>query len=74
LLFYCKKAKTNNDICSRTMNSGILSVTSPTLMAALNQDLSFEVSYGIANGCGISSNIESVKEGNIVTSKYAYKI
>jgi hypothetical protein len=67
-LFSCKKATTNNNgTCSNTINSGILAVTSTALTASINQDLSFEVLYGIANGCAISSNIESIKEGNIVT-------
>ena len=67
-LFSCKKADpNNNDTCSSIINSGILAVTSSTLTAAVNQDINFEVSYSIANGCAISSNMESIRDANTVT-------
>jgi hypothetical protein len=67
LLFSCKKASTNDDTCSSTINSGILAVTSTTPTGAVNQDIHFEVLYGVANGCGTSSNMESIKDGNSTT-------
>jgi hypothetical protein len=66
LFFSCKKA-TTNDTCSSTINSGILAVISSTLTVSVNQDINFEVTYGVANGCGISSDMESIKDGNNVT-------
>jgi hypothetical protein len=65
LFFSCKKA-TTNDTCSSTINSGILTVSGPSFSVAVNQDINFEVSYGVANGCGVSSDMEIIKDGNIV--------
>jgi hypothetical protein len=62
-LFSCKKINNN---CSSKINSAIISVNSPTLAGSVNQELNFELVYGIANGCGISSEIESIKEGNVI--------
>jgi hypothetical protein len=66
LFFSCKKA-TTNDTCSSIINSDILTVSGPSFPVAVNQEISFEVTHGVANGCGTTSNMESIKDGNITT-------
>ncbi len=66
-LFSCKKTNTNDNNCSSTVNSGIFTVNSSTLTANVNQEINFELLFAVINGCGISSDLETLKEGNIVT-------
>jgi hypothetical protein len=74
IMFTCScKKTTSDDNCASTSISGILSATSTTLTGNINQEINFELLYGIANGCSISSEVETLKEGNIVSIKVMTK-
>ncbi len=66
LLFVsCNKTKDND--CLNKLNSNITSAQSTTLTASVNQGINFEVQFGNINSCGISTEMETIKNGNLIT-------
>ncbi len=67
VLLFISCSKTKNNDCLNKLNSNITSVQSTTLTASVNQEINFEVKFGNINSCGISTEIETTKNGNIMT-------
>jgi metal-sulfur cluster biosynthetic enzyme len=65
LLISCNKI--NNNECLNKLNSSINIVQSSTLTASVNQEINFELQVGNINSCGISTEIETTQNGNIIT-------